>query len=95
MRPIPDSWAKRAERLGVTLGAWPNESASLPEVGVEPPSLSLSLPLLSLASISPSSKLSCVGLEGACLLGVGGTMVMALGLNFFGSPAALRIATVP
>ena len=25
----------------------------------------------------------------------GGTMVMALGLNFFGSPAAFRIATVP
>ena len=38
--PFADSWAMRAECLGVTLG-WPKQPASLPELGVEPASLSL------------------------------------------------------
>ncbi len=56
--PFPDGWAMRAERLGVTLGAWPKEPAPLTELGVETPALSLSLPLASLETISLSSKWS-------------------------------------
>ena len=56
--PFADSWAMRAECLGVTLGAWPKQPASLPELGVKPPSLSLSLPLSSLGVEPPSLSLS-------------------------------------
>ena len=96
-RPSPDCWAMRAERLcAVVSGVCSHTiltplSVSEPEVGL----LSLSLSLSSLPSTSPSSTESCTGLGGTGVLGVGGTMSVALGLNLFGSPAALSEAEVP